>query len=164
MTLPLPGDLVGEINEYKDLALPLLLAHTNGKKLPIDGNSWRNKVESVRDGQFMFVGPNSGKEFCTANFSSFVKLMLKRHTGKAMNAHMMRDVVITDLMDRGVSGAVRSSYAAAMGQSLQTQEMVYDRQGIELTLFFIPCQHQHIDIFDGLPMFLGPKLQCSHVH
>ena len=46
----------------------------------------------------------------------------------AVHAHLLRNVVVTELYDRGASAAVKSSCATAMGQSPVTQAEVYDRR------------------------------------
>ena len=127
VTVPLPSDMTEEIREYQQLALPLLLAHAKGKELVVDGNSWRTKLKPLELGQHLLVGPSSGEQFSQQNFASFVKSLFKRQTGVLVNAHLMRDIVVTELLDRQAPMSLRGSYAIAMGQSLETQASIYDR-------------------------------------
>ena len=94
----------------------------------MDGNAWWGKLKPVGAGQHLLVGPRSGQQFSLENFSSYVKSMFKKHTGVAVNAHLLRDVVVTELLDRQAPMALRGAYAVSMGQSLETQIQIYDKR------------------------------------
>ena len=94
----------------------------------VDGNAWWSKLKPVGAGQHLLVGPKSGQQFSRDNFSRYVKSMFKKHTGVAVNAHLLRDVVVTELLDRQAPMALRGAYAVSMGQSLETQISILIRQ------------------------------------
>ena len=61
-------------------------------------------------------------------FSTYAKNMWEEHTGKSMPAKLIRDVVVTDLGERGVPEAIWESYGFMMSHTRRTQQAVYDRR------------------------------------
>ena len=75
-----------------------------------------------------FLLNTKGEGYTQGNFSRFVKNMWEQHTGKAMPAKLIRDIVVTDLGVRGVPEAVWESYGFMMAHTRKTQQEVYDKR------------------------------------
>ena len=76
-----------------------------------------------------------GEQYSQPNFSLFVQDMWRRRTvnekhpeGVKMPAKLIRDIVVTDLGERGVTEEVWESYGFMMAHTRQTQQAVYDKR------------------------------------
>ena len=99
-----------------------------------------------------------GNGFTKDNFAKFASTMWQVYTGKKMPAKLIRDVVVTDLGERGVAENIWESYAFMMSHSRQTQRQVYDKrnhmQRAYLALGDIADQNgfvQEVDFCTGEP-------------
>ena len=66
--------------------------------------------------------PNTKGEQCSPQvFSGWVQRMWKDLTGKPMNAHKIRSIMVTDLYNRSTTLQTRQAHASSMGQTMGTQ-------------------------------------------
>jgi hypothetical protein len=105
------------IEKYVSEALPVLLGAA------------KRPVELAKFGSGLNLLPNkNGHQWAQPAFSHFVKGMWKQLTGKAMPAHKIRSIMVTDLYNRATTLQTRQAYASSMGQTLGTQENIYCKQ------------------------------------
>jgi hypothetical protein len=77
----------------------------------------------------LFNTPTAQTGFSQSTFSYHMKWRVWFDlTGVAMNAHLLRDVVVTDIYDRECSEAVKDSYSVMMQHCRSTQRDTYDRR------------------------------------
>jgi hypothetical protein len=119
ITVVLPKDMNTLITTFITESLPHLC---NG--------SMDNQVSPPAS--HLFNTPRTKVGFEQNNFSQYMKFQVwKQLTGVAMNAHLLRDVVVTDVYDRACTEAVKDSYSIMMGHSRATQQNTYDRRSHE---------------------------------
>jgi hypothetical protein len=113
-----------------------------------------------------------GNGFSKQNFARHTQAMWEKYTESRtkMPAKLIRDIVVTDLGDRGVAEAVWESYAFMMSHSRQTQRQVYDKrnhmQRAFLALDDIAQQNKdamEVDFADGgpTPTQVGAAVQAA---
>jgi hypothetical protein len=118
-SVALPSELNPHVEKYVREALPVLL---KAAKCP----SQLAKFGSEATTNLL---PNTKGQQCSpGSFSKWVQRMWKDLTGKPMNAHKIRSIMVTDLYNRSTTLQTRQAYASSMGQTMGTQEDIYCKQ------------------------------------
>jgi hypothetical protein len=116
ITIALPEDMNTVISTFIDQSQPHLCSGgANNEVDPPAPHLFNNHTTQVG--------------FKASSFSQFVKWRVWFDlTGVAMNAHLLRDVVVTDIYDRDCSESVKDSYSIMMQHCRSTQRDTYDRR------------------------------------
>ena len=118
-SVALPSELNPHIETYVREALPVLLKAAN---CPTQLAKFGSEATTN-------LLPNAnGEQYSASCFSAWVQRMWKDLTGKPMNAHKIRSIMVTDLYNRSTTLQTRQAYASSMGQTMGTQENIYCKQ------------------------------------
>ncbi|MBI4783271.1 MAG: hypothetical protein HY785_18415 [Oscillatoriophycideae cyanobacterium NC_groundwater_1537_Pr4_S-0.65um_50_18] len=86
---------------------------------------WRAVFNPNHD--FVFSQKN-GKPFSRSTLCNLVRSAVYSLTGQACTPHLVRDMIVTSLMERGVPEHVMEAFAYMMAHSRETQRKSYDRR------------------------------------
>ena len=84
--------------------------------------------EQVAMPQYVFVKPEKGAAYSTADLSGFVGRAAHRLTGQRLTPHLLRDIYASWFLDQGYTSQQIASLAYAMGHSEAMLRRKYDKR------------------------------------